>query len=134
VLKHVEPRDSPRETDLAFLRSAHQISSLPSKSTERRRQLRGRTQAQRRNLYGCGVPRTAEYPRFLWNQAIRQVAAISVGGDRVRVVLSNEYGSRPLVIGAAHIALSASGAGIVDSAAAFRRPHVHHDSGRRAGH
>jgi lysophospholipase L1-like esterase len=63
-------------------------------------------------LWDASFPVPVNIPRFLWNQTIRQVAAISVGGDRVRVVLSNEYGSRPLVIGAAHIALSASGAGI----------------------
>jgi len=41
-------------------------------------------------------------PRALRNQTVRQIAAISIGGNRVRVVLSNEYGSKPLVIGAAH--------------------------------
>lgn len=45
-------------------------------------------------------------PRNYWNQTIRQVARISVGGDKVRVVLSNEYGARPLTIGEAHVALA----------------------------
>ena len=44
---------------------------------------------------------------------MRQIAAVSIGGNRVRVVLSNEYGSKPLVIGAAHVALAGSGAAIV---------------------
>ena len=44
---------------------------------------------------------------------MRQIAAVSIGGKKVRVVLSNEYGSKPLVIGAAHIALAGSGAAIV---------------------
>jgi lysophospholipase L1-like esterase len=52
-------------------------------------------------------------PRALRNQTVRQIARVSIGGNRVRVVLSNEYGSRPLVIGAAHVALAASGATIV---------------------
>jgi lysophospholipase L1-like esterase len=52
-------------------------------------------------------------PRSLRNQTVRQIAAISIGGNRVRVVLSNEYGAKPLVIGAAHVALAGSGAGIV---------------------
>jgi hypothetical protein len=52
------------------------------------------------------------FPRNLWNQTIRQVARVSVGGNQVRVELSNEYGSQPLVIGAAHIALSDGGAAI----------------------
>ena len=40
------------------------------------------------------------------NQTVRQTVRVSVGGGRVRLRLSNEYGAKPLVIGAAHIALS----------------------------
>src|SRR3954471_4441725 len=40
------------------------------------------------------------------NQTIRQTVRVSVGGGRVRLRLSNEYGAKPLVIGAAHVALS----------------------------
>jgi len=47
------------------------------------------------------------------NQTIRQVVHISAGGGLVRVRLSNAYGATPLVIGAAHVALSASGSSIV---------------------
>lgn len=47
-------------------------------------------------------------PFHLWNQTLRQVARVSVGGERVRVVLSNKYGSGPLLIGAANLALSDS--------------------------
>ena len=43
----------------------------------------------------------------------RQIACVSLGGNRVRVVLSNEYGDKPLVIGAAHVALVGSGASII---------------------
>jgi hypothetical protein len=52
-------------------------------------------------------------PRALRNQTVRQIAAVSIGGNRVRIVLSNEYGSKPLVIGAAHVALAGSGSAIV---------------------
>lgn len=52
-------------------------------------------------------------PGSLWNQTVRQVARVSVGGDHVRVRLSNEYGSTPLVIGAARIALAGGGAATV---------------------
>jgi lysophospholipase L1-like esterase len=52
-------------------------------------------------------------PRSLFNQTVRQIAHVSIGGSRVRVVLSNEYGSRPLTIGAAHIAVAGSGSSIV---------------------
>lgn len=53
-------------------------------------------------------------PYHFWNQTLRQVARTSIGGRRVRVLLSNAYGTRPLEIGAAHVALSAGGASIVE--------------------
>ena len=39
------------------------------------------------------------------NQTIRQVVRVSAGGDRFRVVLSNAFGTAPIEIGAAHVAL-----------------------------
>ena len=51
-------------------------------------------------------------PRALRDQTIRQVARVSLGGSQVRVEFSNEYGDRPLVIGAAHVALAGEGAAI----------------------
>ena len=39
------------------------------------------------------------------NQTLRQIVHSSVGGSRLRVVLSNHYGSEPLAVGAAHVAL-----------------------------
>jgi lysophospholipase L1-like esterase len=39
------------------------------------------------------------------NQTLRQIVHTSIGGSRVRVVLSNVYGTAPLTIGAAHVAL-----------------------------
>jgi lysophospholipase L1-like esterase len=53
-----------------------------------------------------------KFPRTFWNQTIRQVARVSIGGTRIRVVLSNEYGDRPVTIGAAHAAVSDGGAKI----------------------
>jgi len=44
---------------------------------------------------------------------IRQTVPASIGGKRVRIVLTNEYGSRPLVIGAAHVALAGKGPAIL---------------------
>ena len=49
----------------------------------------------------------------LFDQTLRLVVHTSIGGERVRIRLSNEYGDRPLVIGAAHIAVRDSGASIV---------------------
>src|SRR6185436_4977363 len=39
------------------------------------------------------------------NQTLRQIVHTSVGGSRARVVFSNAFGTAPLTIGAAHIAL-----------------------------
>jgi len=44
-------------------------------------------------------------PVTLNNQTVRQILHASVGGNRVRVVLSNAFGTAPLKIGAAHVAL-----------------------------
>jgi lysophospholipase L1-like esterase len=52
-------------------------------------------------------------PRSLRDQTVRQVARASIGGSRLRVVFSNEYGSGPLIIGAAHIALAGEGSAVV---------------------
>ena len=44
-------------------------------------------------------------PVTISNQTVRQIVRVSVGGDRVRVVLSNAFGTAPIEIGAAHVAL-----------------------------
>jgi lysophospholipase L1-like esterase len=44
-------------------------------------------------------------PVTVSNQTIRQVVRVSVGGNRVRVVLSNAFGTAPVEIGAAHVGL-----------------------------
>lgn len=55
-------------------------------------------------------------PTELHDQTVRQVARVSVGGQRLRIVLSNAYGSRPLMVGRATVALpQKSGAVIADS-------------------
>ena len=47
----------------------------------------------------------AATPTFV-DQTIRQTIRVSVGGQRVRIRFTNEYGTKPLTIGAARIALS----------------------------
>jgi lysophospholipase L1-like esterase len=64
-------------------------------------------------LWEGDFPVSTNVPFNLWNQTIRMVTQVSLGGKHARVVLSNEYGSRPLVIGAAHVALTGSEAKIV---------------------
>src|SRR6266853_4024482 len=46
------------------------------------------------------------------NQTLRQIVHVSLGGDRLRVVLSNAFGTVPLEIGAAHVALREKDAAI----------------------
>ncbi len=47
------------------------------------------------------------------NQTIRMVVRTTIGGERLRIRLSNAFGTTPLSIGAAHIALVAQGPKIV---------------------
>jgi lysophospholipase L1-like esterase len=52
-------------------------------------------------------PRPAQPPaqNGFNNQTVRMIARTTIGGSRVRVELSNAFGTAPLVVGAAHIAL-----------------------------
>ena len=45
-------------------------------------------------------------------QTLRQIVHVSIRGDRIRVVLSNAFGSVPLTVGAAHVALRVKDAAI----------------------
>jgi lysophospholipase L1-like esterase len=66
--------------------------------------------------WGQELPPPFDVPETLADQTIRQIVRTSVGGQQVRIVISNEFGARPLTIGAATIALS-SGSSTVDAAA-----------------
>ena len=61
------------------------------------------------------LPAPFNVPEVIEGQTVRQIARISVGGDQLRVVLSNEFGTRPVTIGNTTVALSAGG-GAVDPA------------------
>ncbi|HXH25655.1 MAG TPA: SGNH/GDSL hydrolase family protein [Vicinamibacterales bacterium] len=52
-------------------------------------------------------------PVTISNQTIRQIVRASIGASRVRVVLSNAFGTAPVEIGAAHIGLRAKEAEVV---------------------
>ena len=56
-------------------------------------------------------------PTTLMNQTIRQIVRTSIGGSRVRVVLSNAFGTAPIEVGAGHVALREKDAAIVASSA-----------------
>ena len=72
------------------------------------------------NLPGFAGPRAGGQPPpplNFNNQTLRQIVHTSIGGDRVRVVLSNAFGTAPLVVGAANVALRQKEAAIVPSSA-----------------
>jgi lysophospholipase L1-like esterase len=62
--------------------------------------------------WGEELPAPFNVPEVLGDQTVRQIARTSVGGDQLRVVLSNEFGTRPVTIGPATVALSAGGSAI----------------------
>jgi lysophospholipase L1-like esterase len=57
-------------------------------------------------------PQAVAAPIQINGQTVRQIVHTSLGGKRVRVRLSNAYGTSPLVIGSAHVAISTGGASI----------------------
>jgi lysophospholipase L1-like esterase len=69
------------------------------------------------------APAAAAPPVFsgFTDQTVRMAFRVSLGGARLRVHLANTFGTTPLVIGAAHVALRAQGPDIVpDSDRALR--------------
>src|ERR1700737_2483304 len=46
---------------------------------------------------------SVDYTPTFVNRTIRQIVHTSLGGNRARIRVSNEYGDRPVVIGSAHI-------------------------------
>ncbi|WP_332862099.1 SGNH/GDSL hydrolase family protein [Janthinobacterium svalbardensis] len=63
-------------------------------------------------VWGNDFVLPANVPAVLQAQTVRQMARLSVGGPRVRIVLSNAFGKVPLRIGAASVALAANGSAI----------------------
>ena len=57
-----------------------------------------------RNECPAGPPPASAFMHFT-NQTLRQIVHTSIGGSKARVVLSNGYGTAPLTVGAAQIAL-----------------------------
>ncbi|AZD27571.1 SGNH/GDSL hydrolase family protein [Pseudomonas chlororaphis] len=54
--------------------------------------------------WGHELPLPTRIPEALADSTIHQTLRVSVGGSQVRVVISNEYGKQPLLIGAARVA------------------------------
>jgi len=58
------------------------------------------------------APAPAEGAAFS-NHTLRMIPRVSLGGNRVRVRISNGCGSRPLAIGAAFVGLRSAGPAVV---------------------
>jgi hypothetical protein len=52
-------------------------------------------------------------PASFSNQTVRQIVRVSIGGSKVRIRLSNEFGSKPVLVGAASVGLAGKGGEIV---------------------
>ncbi len=52
-------------------------------------------------------------PTSFSNQTVRQITRVSIGGSKVRIRLSNEFGTKPVLIGAASVGLVGGSADIV---------------------
>jgi len=63
--------------------------------------------ASPQRTWGKEVPLPLGVPTVIGNQTLRQKVKVSLGGQRVRVVLSNAYGSQPVAVGGAAVALAA---------------------------
>ena len=53
-------------------------------------------------------------PPRIANQTLRQIVRTSIGGSQVRVALTNRFGTTPLRIGGAHVAIREKGSAIVE--------------------
>lgn len=68
-------------------------------------------QASPQPVWGADFLFPTNVPAELRDQTVRQVARISLGGSRLRIVLSNAYGKQPIRVGRASVALPRQGSG-----------------------
>jgi len=54
-------------------------------------------------------------PASFSNQTIRQVVRLSIGGNKVKIRLSNEFGTSPLLVGSASVGIARSGGDVVEN-------------------
>src|SRR5581483_5207516 len=72
------------------------------------------------------VPFFTTLPVDFNNQTVRQIVRVSIGGSKVRIRLSNAFGTQAVTIGNAHVAVSTGGAAIsppTDRAVTFSGGH-----------
>jgi lysophospholipase L1-like esterase len=65
-------------------------------------------QASPQPVWGADFLFPANVPSVLRDQTVRQAARISLGGERLRIVLSNAYGKQPLLVGKVTVAVAAA--------------------------
>ncbi|MDU4248939.1 SGNH/GDSL hydrolase family protein [Pseudomonas sp.] len=63
--------------------------------------------ASPQRTWGKEVPLPLGVPPVIGNHTLRQIVKVSLGGRRVRIVLSNAHGSQPVAVGGAAVALAA---------------------------
>ncbi|KUM43988.1 lipase [Pseudomonas sp. EpS/L25] len=73
-------------------------------------------QASPQPVWGEDFLFPTQLPHLLNDQTVRQVARLSLGGERVRVLFSNAYGRQPVPLGPVTLALPAATAGSVVAA------------------
>ena len=59
------------------------------------------------------IPMPTKVPPSIESSTIRQILRVSLGGERLRVVVSNAYGRESLLIGAATVGVSKKGASVL---------------------
>ena len=59
----------------------------------------------------AGQPAPPPPPSFK-DQTLRQIVRVGLGGERIRIVLTNAYGTAPLIVASTHVALREKGAAI----------------------
>ena len=104
---------SSRMTRAALLLS---LVALGWSSTGRAEDVRGppnRERATWSGTWGTGPAGAGGPAPQFKDQTLRQIVHTSAGGDRVRLRISNTFGTSPLLIGSAHVALRGSRSSIV---------------------
>ncbi|WP_116136830.1 SGNH/GDSL hydrolase family protein [Trinickia diaoshuihuensis] len=61
------------------------------------------------------LPLPTGIPDTLEQSTVRQLVRVSIGGRRIRLALSNEYGATPVVVGGAHVAALSNELATIDT-------------------
>lgn len=93
--------------DIARLAPALMLVSALAAAPKSNAQLATTWHASPQPVWGKDFALPTNIPTTLHGQTVREIVRTSIGGQRVRVVLSNRYGTEPLAIGKVRIALAA---------------------------